>query len=135
MMVVGGPDRTSTPSTSYGIPNAVEFNGEQSVASASRSLSSSGSTQSSIESPSEFGNPSSAAPLQLLSRPSPHTSSVGAPGVQVCAWPPTQFCTVTWQAPTPHVVLPRLSSGVLLQLLSSSSHTSAAGVPGVQVCD
>ena len=32
------------------------------------------------------------------------------PGVQVCAAPLWQFCTVRTQAPTPHIVWPRLSS-------------------------
>src|SRR5262245_44115348 len=79
------------------------------------------------------GFPSSGVPSQSSSTPL-HVSVDGAPGVQVCGAPATQFWTVTWQAPVPHVVLPSPSSVCPLQLSSKPLHVSAVGACGVQVC-
>src|SRR4051812_24232678 len=53
-------------------------------------------------------------------------STPATPEVQVCRAPPTQFCTVTWQAPTPHVVLPSPLSTVPSQSSSRPLQVSAA---------
>src|SRR3989442_12901992 len=60
-------------------------------------------------------------------------SVAGVPGVQVWGTPPTQLFTVLRQAPTPHVVVPRLLSTVPSQSSSMLLQNSVAGVPGVQV--
>src|SRR5947209_1806001 len=97
------------------------------------SLSSSGSTQSAIPSPSVSRNPSSTEPLQLSSTPL-QTSMVGLPGTHCCGVPPLQLFTVLVQAPTPHVVVPSPSSTLPLQSSSIPSQISGLGAPGVQVC-
>src|SRR5688572_25756152 len=127
--VCGPADDTCTFATSYGIPNAVLFIGAQSATSRAESLSSSGSVQSGSVSPSESGNPSSVVPSQSLSTPS-HVSADPDPGVQDWEFPFMQFCTVTWQAPTPHVVAPSSSSVEPSQSLSRLSHCSGTGEPG-----
>src|SRR5207249_9680963 len=93
----------------------------------------------SLQSPPHVVNPSrstskssSTAPLQLSSMLL-QTSAVREPGVQVWGSPATQLLTVRWQAPTPHVVVPRLLSTLPSQLSSMLLQTSAVGVPGVQV--
>src|SRR6266571_9115841 len=75
---------------------------------------------------------SSTAPLQSSSILL-QTSGEAVPGVQVWGTPSTQLLTVRWQAPTPHVVVPRLLSIVPSQLSSMLLQTSAVGEPGVQV--
>src|SRR5436309_2076696 len=153
--------------TSPGTVLTLLTRGAQSVASGTRSLSSSGSTQSALPSWSLSRNPSSVERLQLSSIPlhnsgapgwmaataslqsPPHvvnpsrstskssstaplqlssmllqTSAVGEPGVQVWGTPATQLLTVRWQAPTPHVVVPRLLSTVPSQLSSMLLQTS-----------
>src|SRR6267143_1525679 len=81
----GAPPRicVSVGPTSPGMALTLLTRGAQSETSGTRSLSSSMSLQ---------------------------TSAVGEPGVQVWGTPATQLLTVRWQAPTPHVVVPRLLS-------------------------
>jgi hypothetical protein len=55
-------------------------------------------------------------------------SVLGLPGVQNCMTPPTQFCTVFWQAPVPHVDEPSPLSTMPSQL--SSTLLQVSGVPG-----
>src|SRR5437762_974456 len=63
------------------------------------------------------------------------TSVLGAPGVQVCAAPPTQFCTVRAQAPTPHEVEPSASSMAPSQSSSMPLQISVLGAPGEHDCE
>src|SRR5437773_1228366 len=107
------------------------ISGAQSCRSGTRSLSSSGSTQSARPSPSLSRNPSSATSLQLSSIPL-QASVAGVPGVQVPGWPLTQAGAVRTQAPVPQEIGVMLSSTVPLQSSSMLLQTSGVGVPGVQ---
>src|SRR3989449_806688 len=130
----GVPPRTcvSVWPTSPGMALTLLTRGAQSETSGTRSLSSSGSMQLASPSPSVSGKPLSTRPSQLSSMPL-QVSVVGVPGVQVPGEPLTQAGALRWQAPTPHVVVPRLLSIVPSQLSSMLLQTSAVGEPGVQV--
>src|SRR2546428_9763384 len=111
--------------TSPGMALTLFTSGAQSEVSGTRSLSSSGSTQSAAPSWSVSTKPLSTLPSQSSSIPL-QTSVVGVPGVQVCGRPPAQLFTVLWQAPTPQVVAPRPSSMSASQSSSTPLHTSRA---------
>src|SRR5262245_2056155 len=100
----------------------------QSEPSKTRSLSSSGSTQSAMPSASVSGKPLSTMPLQSSSAPL-QVSVEGGPGVQVCGTPLTQVCTLLWQTPVPQVTREsRFSSTAPSQ--SSSSLLQDSVAPG-----
>jgi len=61
--------------------------------------------------PYGFGiHPSSTTPSQSSSMALPQISLLAGPGVQTWACPFMQAWTVLWQAPVPHVMVPRFSS-------------------------
>src|SRR2546428_4671773 len=114
--------------TSPGMALTLFTSGAQSEVSGTRSLSSSGSTQSAAPSWSVSTKPLSTLPSQSSSMPL-QTSGVGVPGVQVCGTPPTQAGALRWAGPRAQVVFSRVSSVDVLQFWAAPFATP--GAPGL----
>src|SRR5439155_1462456 len=129
--VTGSPSGSLMPSTATA--TSPWFGGHSSAGFATAPLQSGGAFPQSGSSRSVRPSQSSSMPLAQLGLPAgPSVPTV--PGVQGCGTPPTQFCTVRRQAPTPQVVVPSPSSASALQSSSIPLQTSALGGPGVQAC-